>query len=75
LRATYRRPGAVKPGFLTGQVKGRHFHGSWVSELGSGGAHLVLSSGGERFLGTAGDKPGVEDGIGLWRGHCLAARP
>jgi hypothetical protein len=43
--------------------------------LGSGGAHLVLTGDGERFLGTAGDKPGVEDGIGLWRGHCLGTRP
>ena len=74
LRATYRRPGAVKPGFLTGQVKGRHFHGTWLSELGSGGAHLVLNATGDRFLGTAGDNPAEEDGAGLWRGLCLTAR-
>jgi hypothetical protein len=74
LRGTYRHPGAVQPGFLTGRVKGRHAHGTWVSELGSGGAHLVLNETGDRFLGTAGSKPGEEDGAGLWRGHCLLSK-
>lgn len=74
LRGTYRRAGAEKPGFLIGQVKGRHMHGTWSTELGSGGTHLVLDGTGQRFLGTAGDRPGREDGSGLWRGQCAQAK-
>jgi hypothetical protein len=70
LRGTYRRAGALRPGFLTGMVKGRHFHGSWTSELGAGGAHLVLTAQGGHFIGTAGTHLGIEDGAGLWRGSC-----
>jgi hypothetical protein len=74
LRGTYRRGSALRPGFLIGQVKDRHFHGSWTSELGAGGAHLVLTRDGDRFVGTAGSHPGAEDGAGLWRGSCTPTK-
>lgn len=72
LLGTYRRTGASRPGVVEGTIKGREMTGAWRSDLGQGGAHLVLQGDGQRFSGTWGGKPGAVDGSGLWRGHCAA---
>lgn len=75
LRGSYQRSGATRPGIIIGTVRDRTMTGTWRSDLGSGGARLVLSSDGQRFSGTWGEKEGEVDGAGLWRGRCVAVAP
>lgn len=75
LLGTYRRAGASRPGVVEGTVKGREMTGTWRSDLGRGGVHLVLQGDGQRFSGTWGSKPEEVDGSGLWRGRCMPSGP
>lgn len=70
VRGTYRRFSDVTPGFLIGIVSGRTFRGIWRSELGSGGARLVLAQDGQSFRGTWGHSEGSVGGAGRWNGVC-----
>jgi len=75
LLGSYRRAGASRPGIVEGTIRGREMKGTWSSDLGSGGARLILLEGGQRFSGTWGDTVGEVDGAGLWRGHCVQPGP
>ncbi len=69
-RGSYRRTPEAGPGFLTGEVRGRRLYGTWESELGRGGARLVLSSDGSYFRGSWSHIPGQYSGTGSWTGTC-----
>ena len=71
VRGTYRRSPDVDPGFLTGEVRGPVFYGEWESELGDGGARLVLADDGASFSGAWSHIPGRYTGTGRWTGQCL----
>jgi|GEM_PF-1657481 len=71
VRGTYRRSPDVDPGFLTGEVRGPVFYGEWESELGDGGARLVLADDGASFSGAWSHIPGRYTGTGRWSGQCL----
>lgn len=70
-RGTYRRLSNVPPGFLTGEVRGPVLYGEWLSELGEGGARLVIDDDGDAFSGGWSHIPGEYTGTGQWAGDCL----
>lgn len=72
-RGTYGRTAAGAPGFLTGEVRGPVLYGDWDSELGEGGARLVLEDGGASFRGSWSHVPGRYSGTGRWTGTCVGA--
>jgi len=70
-RGTYRRSAGVASGFLRGDVRGSVLRGAWDSELGSGGARLVLADDGRSFTGSWSHIPGRYGGSGNWNGACV----
>lgn len=70
-RGTYGRLPDAPPGFLTGEVRGPVLYGDWSSELGDGGARLVLNDEGGAFRGSWSHIPGRYTGTGAWNGECV----
>jgi len=70
-RGTYGRSPDTPPGFLTGEVRGPVLYGDWESELGEGGARLVLAEEGGAFRGAWSHIPGRYTGTGAWNGSCI----
>lgn len=71
VRGTYGRSPSTPPGFLTGEVRGPVLYGDWSSELGEGGARLVLEDEGGAFRGAWSHIPGQYTGTGAWNGTCI----
>lgn len=59
------------PGLFVGKRRGNTVEGTWLSELGRGGAKLRLIDNGRRFTGSWGVKPDRVDGGGRWTGACF----
>jgi len=70
-RGTYGRSPDTPPGFLTGEVRGPVLYGDWSSELGDGGARLVLADESGAFRGAWSHIPGRYTGTGAWNGSCV----
>ena len=62
-----------RAGLLVGSVEGNTFTGRWTSELGDGGAKLVLAPGGRSFQGTWSQYADKYSGAGKWDGQCVGA--
>ncbi len=73
VRGTYRRTAGLAPGFFSGERDGQVLVGNWNSEIGGGGARLVLAADGQSFRGTWSHRPGQYAGTGQWNGSCVAS--
>ncbi len=71
---SYRRSAnSPLPGLLIAARSDRVLEGTWLSELGRGGARLRLAADGQSFRGTWGVKVNRVSGGGRWTGVCLGA--
>jgi len=69
---SYRRSAnSPLPGLLIASRSKQVLEGTWLSELGRGGARLRLAADGQSFSGTWGVKTGRVTGGGRWTGICL----
>ncbi|MEQ9517830.1 MAG: hypothetical protein RLN89_00175 [Parvibaculum sp.] len=72
---SYRRNDTTPlPGLFVGKRRGSVVEGTWLSELGRGGAKMRLTDGGNRFVGSWGVTADRVDGGGQWNGACLGYR-
>ena len=72
-RGSYRQNSNDRAGLLVGAVDGTTLTGQWTSELGNGGAKLILSPDGRTFTGTWSQYPDRTSGAGKWDGTCLGS--
>lgn len=61
------------PGLLIASRSNRVLEGTWLSELGRGGARLRLAADGQSFSGTWGVKVDRVSGGGRWTGTCAGS--